>query len=752
MIAGFSTPEDYLRVITNHKWMITLPILICLCLAGGVYQWLPKSYRASALINFESQKVMHVQGIGESGQDSDKLDAVTKSRINAMKEVLYKRELLTQVAHELHLYGYEKEASTAERDDSVTARMREMVAFSSREAPFLRVSFADPEPAMARDVALRLAELFIQENMKSREEIAESSTEFLQHELDALKAQLEVKERAIAQFKQTYLGQLPEQMGSNLNKIDRLESELTAQHDLERTLNLRLESVDKAIREYEDPTSERAARDPRLAKIKELQRTLAGLRSMYKESYPDVARVRNQITQLQAMTTEDYVALYIDQEPAAVKGGRKSVDPYKAGLLKQREDVMNQLELVHQQQARIAEDMKKFEARIEATTLHQQELMRIERDYDNLEKNYQSLLAKKLNVGIAGHLEEKRQGTQMRIIDPPHLPVWPEKPNIFMIMFGGLAIGCALGFGSAFGLELMRRGFVSAEEIEIALGLPVLAAISQFESAWPGSAKTPAWQSSRKERLLVLPGFKKEGSSVPTEARVAIGPELVAMWYPRSAVAEQYRVAATRLGLVAGKQKSTVVCMASALMGEGKTSTSLNLAYVLSRDLNRKTVLVDCDLKKPMVHAYTGMESTAGLTEVLLGHKTLDECLEYHEQLGFWVIRAGIEASGTAALAHVDRLSELIQGLRERFEYVVLDAPPLLAVAETMLIVRMADVVAHVIRARSTPRDAVGNAIKMIGEERAIVVILNGVDTKDAPYSYYNYSNRVYESSLRQLR
>ena len=303
-------------------------------------------------------------------------------------------------------------------------------------------------------------------------------------------------------------------------------------------------------------SSIRAAKDPRLAKIKELERTLAGLRSMYKESYPDVARVRNEVTQLQAMTTEDYVALYIDQEPAEVNGERKPkrkpVDPYKAELLKQREDVMNQMMLVHHQQARIAEDMKKFEARIDGTTVHQQELMTIQRDYDNLQKNYQALLEKKLNVGIAGHLEQKRQGTQMRIIDPAHLPVWPEKPNILMIMFGGLAFGCALGFGSAFGLEIMRRGFVSAEEIEIALGLPVLAAISQFESAWPGSAKTPGWQSRRQERLLLLPGLKKEGSSASREAQVAVGPELVAMWYPRSAVAEQYRVAATRLGLDCG--------------------------------------------------------------------------------------------------------------------------------------------------------------------------------------------------------
>ena len=256
MFTGLNTPEDYLRVIKNHKWMIVLPILISLCLAWGVYLWLPKSYRASTLINFESQKVMHIQGVGESGQASDRPDAVASSRITAMKEVLYKRELLTQVAQEFHLYGYNKDAATPEFDDGVTGKMRGMVQFSTMEPPFLRVSFADPEPAVAKDVTNRLAELFVQENVKSREVIAASSTEFLQHELDAMKVQLEAKERAISQFKLTYLGQLPEQMGTNLNKIDRLETELSAQRDMERTLNLRLESVDKAIREYEDPTNE----------------------------------------------------------------------------------------------------------------------------------------------------------------------------------------------------------------------------------------------------------------------------------------------------------------------------------------------------------------------------------------------------------------------------------------------------------------------------------------------------------------
>jgi len=768
LFTGLSTPEEYFRAIKNHKWLIIIPIVVCVGVAALVCYWLPKSYRSSTLLYFQEQKVRGVKGVDapESGGDAQRPEVAMGTRIDALREVLYKRELLTQVANEFHLYGYDKNNAAPALDNSVASRLRSLVSIEPQVGGLLKVSFADAEPAIAKAVTARLADLFVQENTKSRTAIAESSTEFLQHEMDSLKGQLESKEQAIAHFKQSHLGQLPEQMDSNMRAIDRLEGEVSAQQEMEKTLSLRLESVDKALREYEDPSSDvspkRAEKDPRLVKIRELERTLAGFRSMYKETYPDVARVKNELTQLQSMTTEEYIALYIEPEASESEGSkktkRKQIDPYKAELLKQREDILREVELVHRRQARIAEDIRKYESRIQGTTVHQQELMSIQRDYENLQKNYQSLLEKKLAVGMAGNLEQKHQGTQMRIVEPAGMPSWPEKPNLIVVMLGGLAVGCALGFGSAFGIEMLRRGFVSAEEVEVTLGVPVFATISHFESAWPGGAKLAAETGRRKDRLLALPGFRKEGllvangGHVAGRGQVSVGPELVAMWYPRSAVAEQYRVAATRIGLMAGQQESTVIVMASALMGEGKTSTALNLAHVLARDLNKKTVLVDCDLKRPMVHAYAGMELGVGLSEVLLGEKQFEECLEYHEQLGFWILPAGIIQSGIAALTHVDRLSKLISNLREKFECIVLDAPPLLPVAESLLIVRMADVVAQVIRARTTPRDAVMSAMKMVGQERAMGVILNGVEEQDSPYSYYSYGSKVYEPHRTQLR
>ena len=105
----------------------------------------------------------------------------------------------------------------------MTGRMRALVKFDSKEAPFIRVSFADSEPEVAKAVTTRLAELFIQEFSQNREVITTASSEFIQQEFDKLKGQLEEKERALAQFKQTHLGQLPEQMTSNINALERLD-------------------------------------------------------------------------------------------------------------------------------------------------------------------------------------------------------------------------------------------------------------------------------------------------------------------------------------------------------------------------------------------------------------------------------------------------------------------------------------------------------------------------------------------------
>jgi capsular exopolysaccharide synthesis family protein len=336
-------------------------------------------------------------------------------------------------------------------------------------------------------------------------------------------------------------------------------------------------------------------------------------------------------------------------------------------------------------------------------------------------------------------------------------------------MAAGLVLGCALGFGGAVGLELMGRGFRSAEEVEVTLGLPVIASIPLYESAFGGSMQTVrALSGKNRASALLLPGSAQKGDdNMPVAGSLTAttakgraqngqlhsptpGLELVSMWRPLSFVAEQYRVAATRLELMTGDRKSTAIVVTSAVMGEGKSSTALNLGYVLAKDLDRRTIVIDCDLKRPMQHIYAGVWQHPGLVEVLRGTKAVEDCVQRLGEAGPWILPAGAVGDNPLALSKMHQLADLITDLKERFDYVIIDAPPVLPLADMQVLASMGDLLAYVVKASMTGRDVVQKALKAIGDTTNVGVILNGLDAHTTPY--YMQQEYYREAHHEQLK
>ncbi len=745
--------QDYIGIIHRQKWWIVGSVTVSFSIAVVLCFVVPKSFRSSTTVLIESQKIP--ESYVKSG-----VEGSIEGRISAIQQTVMSRSLLGQVADEFKLF---RPDMSPEQRESVIEGMRKKINVTKSRVGHAKgpdtiegfsISFAHEDPVIAMKITEKFASHFIEENLRSREQLLEGASSFLEQELRMAEAKLEDQERSISDFKTKYMGELPQQMEANLRSLDRLQLDVNAARDNIQSATNRVAILEKQVSEAvtsastqvtaaaASSTSQGRGGDPLLMRLAELERTLATLSAEYRETYPDVIQTRQEIETVKGQLASKYGVTKEEVKP----GSAKLMDPVLRALMKERDEAKNEVEAQKDRLRRLLDQVKQYEGRVERAPAREQELMILIRDYDNMQKNYQSLLDKRLNARLAENLEKRQKGEQFRILDPANLPATPESPNRPLILVGGLVVGCGLGFGGAFGFELLRPAFRRPDDAEAMLGIPVLASIPDFSSVFGG----------RKD-VRQITGPNEEPRRLPVGARSVDGQEqvigkvgevqfaswnLVTKWSPRSMVSEQFRVAATRFTLLTSEQNSTVAVITSALVGEGKTSTAVNLSYILAQELDKKTLLIDCDLKRPMVHAYTGAPSSPGLSDYLLGDQSLDACIHQMDHLPLWILPAGSSTKSMLELSKIRQLSNVLDVLRPRFDYILIDAPPIFPLADLNVLSSMADRMIFVIRAGRTGREVVGDAFKSLGVRCPANIVLTGVDSVSTPYYMYQYGTQ----------
>jgi len=583
---------------------------------------------------------------------------------------------------------------------------------------------------------------------------------------------LEAKERAISEFKTRYVSELPEQKEANLRTLDRLQTELNTTVEAYHRLTARQSLSEKAVAQYEqdemmESTSSRPRprmgsqliQDPLVVRLSELQKQLATLLSTYKDTYPDVIILKEEIKELETQIAEQ--SLIAEQkkrsqpeETQPEQNGRagRVLDPQLRNLLTQRDEAKLEIQNLKAKEARIIREMKEIEGRVQRTPSREQQLMILLRDYENMQSNYQALLDKRLNAHVAENLEKRQQGEQIRVLDPANLPEKPEKPNRLLIMFLGLIGGSGLGVGLALGIDQLNPTFKRREEVEVLPGIQVLATIPEFLTLSPLLSVMPktGLQITGGDSLRVPVG--EIAVNGHRDGFTAENLNLVAKWQPRSIAAEQYRMAATKLTLSTEGRRSTVVEITSALMGEGKTTTVVNLGYTIARDLGKKTLLIDCDFQRPALHHYASLPARAGLIEFLDGHASLDDCLSVIDESPCAILAVGGAGGERNELARIQQLKAILPELRSQFEYLIINTPPVLSSATVGILASLADEIVWVIRAGYSPRHLVQKAFTMLGLTGQRQVILNGLDVQSMPNHLYGYTmpygrDRSFESA-----
>jgi len=215
--------------------------------------------------------------------------------------------------------------------------------------------------------------------------------------------------------------------------------------------------------------------------------------------------------------------------------------------------------------------------------------------------------------------------------------------------------------------------------------------------------------------------------------------KLVALTAPKSIPSEQYRGLKTKLfQMRQQREKLKAILVTSAGMADGKTLTAVNLGLTMAHEIDSRVLFVDADLRRPRLHAVLAVRQKPGLSDYLRGTVSLDQILLKSDFHQLHLVTAGSVPDNPAELLNSEPMTRFLTWARERFDWVILDSPPIAALADADLMATKVDGVLFVVRAMHTPADLLENSLRSLEGKNLLGVILNGIeDLKASKYSYY---------------
>jgi polysaccharide chain length determinant protein (PEP-CTERM system associated) len=476
------TMQDYTGILKRRFWLILISAFLCLGVGVGVTFVIPPQYLSKTLVLIERQKVPenYVQPV------------VTEdlgSRLASMREQILSRARLQPIIEKFNLFAGRE--NTMDDRIEMTQKAIEIKpvpssVLSSYGTPGFFITFTAPDARTAQQVCGEITSLFVSENLSNREQSAEGTTDFLKQQLADAKARLDDQDAKLATFEQKNYGALPEDDPGNVNTLQSLTSQLDAATQSLGRIQQDVTFLEALVAQQtqDSQSSELGSSGPsvdaRRTELEDLIKKKQALEQQYTPDYPDVVAISRQIADLQAeikrASSEPAPA------PAQVASTSNRSDPpnllkLKAQLRAAEASMAN----TKQEQARIEQQIRTYESRIQAKPQVEEEYKQLTRDHQTASDFYNSLLRKIDESSMATALEQAQQGEQFRVLDPANLPDSPTFPNPFVFAGGGFAVGLLLGLGVAAFIEYRDTSLRNERDIWAFTKLPTLAVISRIK-------------------------------------------------------------------------------------------------------------------------------------------------------------------------------------------------------------------------------------------------------------------------------
>jgi polysaccharide biosynthesis transport protein len=348
---------------------------------------------------------------------------------------------------------------------------------------------------------------------------------------------------------------------------------------------------------------------------------------------------------------------------------------------------------------------------------------------------YESVLKRLSETNVSNDLAI----SNIQIMQRADLPIITSSPQTARNLLLGAILGLLFGVGMAFLLDYLDTAMSTPEHVERAVSLNTLGVVPDLNGV---NRLQLEWKQSDRSMLARLKNMNPFHPS-PRAARPI--EMLLTQHHPQSIFPESYRSIRTSLLFSRPDQPPQIIILTSASPGEGKTGTSLNLSIALAQD-GRRVLLIDADLRKGCCHDRLGMTNHKGLSNILTGNLALEEGIQATPISGLSLLSCGVCPPSPADLLGSKKMKDVLTRLREIFEFIIIDTPPAVALADASVLSVMSDGVVLVFHGKKTTPASARQLIARLDGVRAPVlgVILNGVDMQNPEFAYYGHYRSYY--------
>ncbi|MFZ5443811.1 MAG: GumC family protein [Myxococcota bacterium] len=703
--SGGVDPRFYLRVLLRRKWLILLVFAVVL---GGTSLYTtrqPKVYAAQISLIIDSKEPRFLDNqIQDVNNDTGSYYWANKENLETQYKIIQSRAVSQRVVEKLGLASdaeflgvariadEKRRAEMMAKMDAVSRLQAKIKVEAVKDSRVSLIKIEDSEPNRAALLANEVAQAYMDEVLAQKLKLTENASRWLDERRDSLAEAARSSELALYTF--------------------RKQADILALDDRSSMVSQRLQDTNKALTEAQLRIAGLRAR---VAAIRSVQANQSADDRLWAEALPaarenaNLSKLKDRVFTLRNDVT-DLSSRYLDGHPKLQEAREK--------LAAAEKDFARELaNIVISTEAELREATEKernlvamFDrAKAEAFELEKKkvELEKFKQDTENAKRQYDSVYKRLKDIELSGLLRT----SNIRVLDAARPMLAPVRPNVPQGVLMGLIGGLAMGIALALLLEFLDSSVASQADVEERLGLTFLGFVPSIPLPESGT------------------------------------PDLHIHREPKSLIAECMRAIRTNVLFMSPDKPFKRMLVTSSGPQEGKSTTTINLGIAMAQSGNR-VLIIDTDMRRPRLHKAFGVPNDLGVSSLVVGDGKVDDAIKSTEVPGLFIMPCGPIPPNPAELLHTQAFSELLVKLGDRFDKILLDSPPVGAVADAVVLATQVDGVVMVLKAGKTNRDVAQRTVRALRDVKAPIygAVLNDVDLERSKYGdyYYGYAYRYY--------